>query len=183
MLFSQNLSVLPAQCQVPVQYLNYIATCIVLCTFPDINECSSNPCQNGAQCVDRVNGYTCTCASGWTGTLCNVGMCTAFSKALFVVSLAKLLFFIYLYKYSESRTQDRINVRIYINCRTTRLKLNKWIFPNFSNNNQYVYISLQQHYQYNYIHFKQNTPTSYNDDIAFICLCPAVYRIIFHVYN
>ena len=34
----------------------------------NINECASNPCQNGAPCVDGVNGYTCTCAgTGYTG--------------------------------------------------------------------------------------------------------------------
>ena len=36
----------------------------------DINECSPNPCQNGGACTDQINGYTCTCASGWTGDTC-----------------------------------------------------------------------------------------------------------------
>ncbi|XP_041824165.1 cubilin [Melanotaenia boesemani] len=36
----------------------------------NINECSSNPCQNGGTCVDGVNGFTCTCTSQWTGPLC-----------------------------------------------------------------------------------------------------------------
>ena len=36
----------------------------------DIDECASNPCLNGATCNDRVNRYTCTCASGWTDTHC-----------------------------------------------------------------------------------------------------------------
>ena len=40
----------------------------------DVNECASNPCKNNAACNDRVNGYTCSCASGWTGTHCDQGM-------------------------------------------------------------------------------------------------------------
>ncbi|VDI73005.1 Hypothetical predicted protein [Mytilus galloprovincialis] len=38
--------------------------------FTDINECSSNPCQNGATCNDQVNRYHCTCADGFTDTHC-----------------------------------------------------------------------------------------------------------------
>ena len=29
----------------------------------DLDECSSSPCENGATCHDRVNGYTCACAT------------------------------------------------------------------------------------------------------------------------
>ena len=38
----------------------------------DIDECFSNPCSNG-QCVNGVNGYTCSCDAGWTGTNCDEG--------------------------------------------------------------------------------------------------------------
>ena len=32
------------------------------------------PCQNGAACTDdNIGGYTCTCASGYTGTNCQYG--------------------------------------------------------------------------------------------------------------
>lgn len=30
----------------------------------DIDECASTPCQNGAKCIDRPNGYECRCAEG-----------------------------------------------------------------------------------------------------------------------
>ena len=39
----------------------------------DINECDSNPCQNGASCVNQQNAYACTCTGGWQGTDCNIG--------------------------------------------------------------------------------------------------------------
>ena len=39
----------------------------------DIDECSSNPCMNGATCTDAVNSYTCACVAGYTGTHCETG--------------------------------------------------------------------------------------------------------------
>ncbi|KAF7648099.1 hypothetical protein LDENG_00162070 [Lucifuga dentata] len=36
----------------------------------NIDECASNPCQNGGTCSDQVNGFTCACTSQWTGPLC-----------------------------------------------------------------------------------------------------------------
>lgn len=30
----------------------------------EINECDSNPCQNGGTCKDEINGYLCQCAPG-----------------------------------------------------------------------------------------------------------------------
>ena len=38
--------------------------------FSDINECSPNPCQNGATCVDLIGGHRCDCAQGYTGSSC-----------------------------------------------------------------------------------------------------------------
>uniref|UniRef100_A0A671XF34 Cubilin n=1 Tax=Sparus aurata TaxID=8175 RepID=A0A671XF34_SPAAU len=36
----------------------------------NINECSSNPCQNGGTCTDGINGFTCVCTAQWTGPFC-----------------------------------------------------------------------------------------------------------------
>ena len=36
-----------------------------------INECMSNPCQNG-QCFDFINGYRCLCDIGFTGPNCEI---------------------------------------------------------------------------------------------------------------
>ncbi|XP_060567440.1 uncharacterized protein LOC132726185, partial [Ruditapes philippinarum] len=41
----------------------------------DINECASNPCKNGATCVDRVNSYQCQCSPGYIGTNCDACRC------------------------------------------------------------------------------------------------------------
>ena len=38
----------------------------------NINECDPNPCLNDAACVDGINGYTCNCNDGFTGTNCEV---------------------------------------------------------------------------------------------------------------
>ena len=51
----------------------------------DIDECASNPCENGGTCVDGVNGYTCTCAAGYSGTMCGTSKYMAVS---FTVSLS-----------------------------------------------------------------------------------------------
>ena len=36
----------------------------------DIDDCLSNPCQNGGQCTDLVNGFACICISGFSGEIC-----------------------------------------------------------------------------------------------------------------
>ena len=41
--------------------------------FQDINECAEDPCQNDATCMDGINEYSCTCASGYTGFSCETG--------------------------------------------------------------------------------------------------------------
>lgn len=36
----------------------------------DYDECRNHRCQNGAQCEDRLDGYSCTCPPGYSGDLC-----------------------------------------------------------------------------------------------------------------
>ena len=42
-------------------------------SFPDINECTNNPCKNGAACVNIQGSYRCDCKSGYTGNNCGTG--------------------------------------------------------------------------------------------------------------
>lgn len=39
----------------------------------DINECKSNPCQNGGFCENTNGFYQCRCADGWMGQNCQIG--------------------------------------------------------------------------------------------------------------
>ena len=41
--------------------------------FLDIDECLSQPCVNGATCIDLVNQYQCVCLSGMYGQACELG--------------------------------------------------------------------------------------------------------------
>ena len=44
----------------------------------DIDECTSDPCQNGATCNDGTNSYTCSCAVGFRGDHCEGRYCKIF---------------------------------------------------------------------------------------------------------
>ena len=49
-------------------------------SFPDIDECDSDPCKNGANCTDGVNNYTCTCMAGYGGPNCSIGKLDHFAS-------------------------------------------------------------------------------------------------------
>ena len=36
----------------------------------EIDECASNPCQNGGTCIDQVNSYSCECPHDFYGHNC-----------------------------------------------------------------------------------------------------------------
>ena len=44
----------------------------------EVDECASQPCQNGAVCRDYVNSFVCECRPGFDGILCehNILECT-----------------------------------------------------------------------------------------------------------
>jgi len=39
----------------------------------EIDECAPNPCKNGGQCVDLINGFRCHCPRNVTGITCSRG--------------------------------------------------------------------------------------------------------------
>ena len=40
--------------------------------FVKVNECGSEPCQNGGLCTPGTRSYSCQCMPGWSGENCNV---------------------------------------------------------------------------------------------------------------
>ena len=43
---------------------------ILFWNISDINECGSNPCENGATCSQGIDVYWCDCVNGFNGTQC-----------------------------------------------------------------------------------------------------------------
>ena len=43
---------------------------LIMFLLVDINECASDPCENGGVCNDQVNGFTCDCQAGYDGETC-----------------------------------------------------------------------------------------------------------------
>ena len=44
----------------------------------EINACEPNPCKNGGTCEVAEASFTCTCATGYTGDICDEGTCLSF---------------------------------------------------------------------------------------------------------
>ena len=46
--------------------------CQLYC-LSDIDDCTGNPCQANADCIDGIDTYTCKCQAGYTGLQCETG--------------------------------------------------------------------------------------------------------------
>ena len=64
----------------------------------DVDECSSNPCENGGTCIDGINEYSCQCVAGYTGLNCETGSSfSLFIKTIIYNSVfVQLLFVLHL---------------------------------------------------------------------------------------
>ncbi len=51
----------------------YICLMVYMYNISEINECESNPCSNGATCVNEINEYHCICPPGYNYTHCQNG--------------------------------------------------------------------------------------------------------------
>lgn len=61
-------------------------------SLTETDECASDPCQNGATCVDGVAGFTCDCTEGFEGDLCGLGNGLSCQSFKFTMSLSNELF-------------------------------------------------------------------------------------------
>ena len=59
----------------------------------DVDDCADQPCQNGGNCTDAVNDFTCNCAAGYSGKNCSVGEDEIHFELFYMLRNYVLLFF------------------------------------------------------------------------------------------
>ena len=63
----------------------------ILSVVLDIDFCNSNPCMDGATCVDHVTSFTCNCPAGYTGDTCETGMFSACGISCAIIKYSQCL--------------------------------------------------------------------------------------------
>ena len=83
--------------------------------FPDIDECSPDPCQNGATCVDGDNMFTCWCPLGYTGHTCGISTLRRAVPifclySIVVLYILLLLFYMKINVWAQSARKNTSNI-------------------------------------------------------------------------
>ena len=45
----------------------------LLCFFTDVDDCQSEPCENGGTCIDKIDSFLCLCLPSYGGDTCEKG--------------------------------------------------------------------------------------------------------------
>ena len=79
----------------------------------DIDDCASNPCNNGS-CEDGVNSYSCNCFAGFTGTYCDTGKKKHCGNSIIMASPVHSCLSSLLLKSARSYHSDRTVIVVYL---------------------------------------------------------------------
>ena len=73
-IYSVLIDILDSSMLIHVMFCKTIIFAFIMSSLStEIDECSSDPCQNGGFCLDRIDSYVCACQPGFTGTNCDQG--------------------------------------------------------------------------------------------------------------
>ena len=84
----------------------------------DIDDCALFPCYNEATCIDQLNNFTCACAYGYSGDLCE--------ERKYIQNII-IIIFKYIHIYLKQKVNCQCNhflMANYIRCRFGFLKIN-----------------------------------------------------------
>ena len=70
MAFAEHISILVYH---PKRDIQHIVRIMHYFAVSDIDYCLSSPCMNNATCIYQILGYECACATGYNGTVCEIG--------------------------------------------------------------------------------------------------------------
>jgi len=83
-------------CCILFSFSNSSVSCTGARCETDVNECASNPCQQGGTCEDELNGFTCSCLPGFIGRLFTCVCLWIFYINFLFTFLCDCLFMVYL---------------------------------------------------------------------------------------